>query len=685
MNQPQLLISVLPLLVALAPAQQFEVYPPAARAGDLPGSTNSPFRRSSYERALYVHDRTMFAPVAASGPIEIHAIRYRADAAAGSWAGTTIADLRVDMSHGVVAFDHALETFDDNHGSDRTTVFHGPLAVPAGSLAMDPFAIRIPLQQPFVFDPARGDDLVIDIVNQGALTSTGLPTLDGASGSSAGATRVSSFDPASATGSSFGAIHAFELEFVAATGLHPAYSVDVRSGGSPLTVQFTDRTFTSDPGGVLSYAWDFDADGTVDSTVQNPTHVFAGCGEFSPVLTVTDATGTATFQRTDWVVTDVVDAAFEAVTRNGAGPLTVQFNDLSTGSPTSWAWDFDGDGLTDSTLQNPTHTFAPGYYDVSLTVGRACRSDSVTRVDYIVAYNALWTAFGGNDRLDAPGVYFANLTVMRPEGIRLTALDTHCQEPVGTSFDFDVYVSSAPYQGITDDRSAWRKLTSGTALSNGIGVPTLVDIDDAFLPTGVYGIAIQMVGATLRYTRRPATVTRVNADIQFEMGASRSGFFAGTLNTNRVYNGTLYYDYEPTGTVNTYGLGCAGSAGVPSLGMSAGTALRTGQTFGLELGALPPTAAFSVLFYGYNHTSSNGAALPLPLDGFGLPGCVLRAEAFVTELLLNSGGQATWSASLPMAPVLVGTPVFFQALVPDAGANAAGAVVSDSVAGRIGG
>jgi len=61
---------------------------------------------------------------------------------------------------------------------------------------------------------------------------------------------------------------------------------------------------------------------------------------------------------------------------------TVTFTDLSTGTPTSWAWDF-GDGTT-SNLQNPTHTYAAsGAYDVSLTVTTSSGSDSETKTSFI--------------------------------------------------------------------------------------------------------------------------------------------------------------------------------------------------------------------------------------------------------------------------------------------------------------
>ena len=58
------------------------------------------------------------------------------------------------------------------------------------------------------------------------------------------------------------------------------------------------------------------------------------------------------------------------------------FEDWSTGGPTSWAWDF-GDGGT-STSQHPQHTFnQAGSYTVTLTVGNAIGSHSLTAPDYI--------------------------------------------------------------------------------------------------------------------------------------------------------------------------------------------------------------------------------------------------------------------------------------------------------------
>ncbi|MEG3056338.1 MAG: PKD domain-containing protein [Methanoculleus sp.] len=60
----------------------------------------------------------------------------------------------------------------------------------------------------------------------------------------------------------------------------------------------------------------------------------------------------------------------------------MQFTDTSTGSPTSWSWDF-GDEET-HTDQNPVHIYKnPGEYDVS-HVQRGSASDSVTKTGLII-------------------------------------------------------------------------------------------------------------------------------------------------------------------------------------------------------------------------------------------------------------------------------------------------------------
>lgn len=77
---------------------------------------------------------------------------------------------------------------------------------------------------------------------------------------------------------------------------------------------------------------------------------------------------------------EVPAAAFDQDVYNGPAPLTVAFEDASSGSQAvAWAWDF-GDGST-STEASPTHTYlVDGTYSVSLTVTDALgQTDSTTQ------------------------------------------------------------------------------------------------------------------------------------------------------------------------------------------------------------------------------------------------------------------------------------------------------------------
>lgn len=75
-------------------------------------------------------------------------------------------------------------------------------------------------------------------------------------------------------------------------------------------------------------------------------------------------------------------AEFTGSPLSGIYPLTVNFTNESSGSPTSYLWDF-GDGKT-STEENPTHRYdAPGVYTVTLSSTYSYGSYTETKENYI--------------------------------------------------------------------------------------------------------------------------------------------------------------------------------------------------------------------------------------------------------------------------------------------------------------
>ncbi len=155
------------------------------------------------------------------------------------------------------------------------------------------------------------------------------------------------------------------------------FSANPIAGIAPLNVKFTD-TSTGTP---AAWIWDFGDESK--SLLQNPTHKYSKAGVYTVNLTVKNAAGKNTVTKTEYIkVTTKPVANFTSSVTSGKAPLKVAFTDTSTGSSTSWFWNF-GDG-SKSFLQTPTHKYSKaGKYTVSLTVKNAEVSNTVTKTDYI--------------------------------------------------------------------------------------------------------------------------------------------------------------------------------------------------------------------------------------------------------------------------------------------------------------
>lgn len=160
------------------------------------------------------------------------------------------------------------------------------------------------------------------------------------------------------------------------------FRVDLRRGTVPHDVRFTDLS----TGAPNTWFWVL-GDGET-STTPHPTYTYLQPGSYTVRLTVSNAQGTDTIVKRDYVVVDAPVPApksnFSASSRFGTRvPHEVQFTDESTGDPTAWFWEF-GDGKT-SSAQHPVHRYiSSGKYNVRLTVTNAQGSDIKVQNEYIV-------------------------------------------------------------------------------------------------------------------------------------------------------------------------------------------------------------------------------------------------------------------------------------------------------------
>jgi PKD repeat protein len=195
------------------------------------------------------------------------------------------------------------------------------------------------------------------------------------------------------------------------------------SGQAPLTVQFTDIS-TGDP---TMWSWDF-GDGTRDM-VASPSHLYQNPGTYTVTLTASNHEGVSdTETKIDYITvtgSGTLSADFTGTPTSGNVPLSVYFTDKSTGTPSSWSWDF-GDGQTD-TRKDTVHIYnQPGLYTVALTVMDNNGTKSATQKE---AYISVLT----------PGELIADFTAEPTSGtvpLKVQFTDTSVGIPTLWSWDF---------------------------------------------------------------------------------------------------------------------------------------------------------------------------------------------------------------------------------------------------------
>ena len=152
------------------------------------------------------------------------------------------------------------------------------------------------------------------------------------------------------------------------------------SGIAGLMVNFTPVT----TGGVTSWAWAFPGSTTpsvTNSTAQLVSVIYPTAGSYSVSLTATGPGGSITKAYPNLITVTAATADFTASPVSGIASFGVNFTPVTTGTFTSWTWDFPGSStpsVVNTTAQAVSVTYpVAGSYSVSLTASGS--SGSVTK------------------------------------------------------------------------------------------------------------------------------------------------------------------------------------------------------------------------------------------------------------------------------------------------------------------
>lgn len=164
------------------------------------------------------------------------------------------------------------------------------------------------------------------------------------------------------------------------TGPDTAYT-----GGA--TAYFT----SSSTGPGITHYWDFDNDGTIEDSTDNPVWEFTTPGTYTVRLTASNCANADDATRQVVVVNPtqapVVD--FSASMTWASTQDTISLTDLSTQGPNKWEWtitpgNFSWVNGTGDSTQHPHVIFhQPGLYSVQLKAINALGEDTLTKVGYI--------------------------------------------------------------------------------------------------------------------------------------------------------------------------------------------------------------------------------------------------------------------------------------------------------------
>ncbi len=201
----------------------------------------------------------------------------------------------------------------------------------------------------------------------------------------------------------------------AQTAVHPLFNIDGLSDGSSDLTVINGQTGTFTQGQTFTYTGENnwidkiqpEAASTAFSILNNTSPVYVTAVAYDGTTYKTIGAShefagltTAAFPNTKnelmrryltffGLISNQLTANFNASQTSSCTSSPIIYTDISSGSPTTWAWSFPGGNPATSSLQNPTVSYsAPGTYSVSLIIGNGSSTHSITKTDYITVNQA---------------------------------------------------------------------------------------------------------------------------------------------------------------------------------------------------------------------------------------------------------------------------------------------------------
>lgn len=267
------------------------------------------------------------------------------------------------------------------------------------------------------------------------------------------------------------------------------FSPSPTSGRSPLSVSFNSGASYAPDGTITGYGWDFDNNGSTDSTAANPSHSYSNSGsstvDFTAKLTVTDsnsATGNVTQTITVYPATSYtlsvlggsVSGTSSPYYLPGSSVTLVANSPLSTQHFTGWTI-VSGSGSFGTPAATTTTFSGTADSVVRANFGPTAPSSVASSTHTVANIILTWTASVDDIAVTGYDIYrtrsgLTNL-IGSTSGSVVTFTDTH----LTPSASYSYFVKARDGSGNVSDASSSLTVTADVPDSNSNGIPDNLD------------------------------------------------------------------------------------------------------------------------------------------------------------------------------------------------------------------